>query len=86
MKLADLLERIRSSHRVILGRLAVGIVVLNVLDNLPAVVDKRPAHTWVEHLPGFWTVFGLVGCVLIIILSKAYGHAGIMRPEEPGDE
>jgi len=31
------------------------------------------SETW----PAFWSVFGLVACSLIIILSKAYGHMKI---------
>lgn len=45
-------------------------------------VDKEHAHTWVEHIPGFWALFGFVACVLIIIGSKWYGHLGIMTRED----
>lgn len=45
-------------------------------------VSKEHAHTAVEHLPGFWAVFGFVACVLIIIVSKWYGHLGIMTRED----
>ncbi|HEY9174354.1 MAG TPA: hypothetical protein VI136_18885 [Verrucomicrobiae bacterium] len=39
-----------------------------------------------ENVPGFWSVFGFVACVLIIILSKWYGHAGIMQREDYYDD
>jgi succinate dehydrogenase hydrophobic anchor subunit len=46
-------------------------------------VDKSHAHTWMEKLiPGWWSIFGFVACVLIIILSKWYGHQGIMTRED----
>jgi hypothetical protein len=52
-------------------------------------VDKHAVHTAMEKLPGFWSVFGFVACVLIIILSKWYGHVKwfgskfrIMSPED----
>jgi hypothetical protein len=45
-------------------------------------VSKEHAHTAAEHLPGFWAVFGFVACVLIIIVSKWYGHLGIMTRED----
>lgn len=35
------------------------------------------AETW----PGFWAVFGFVACVLIVYVSKAYGHAKIGNSE-----
>jgi hypothetical protein len=34
------------------------------------VVDKEHAHTTAERWPGFWAVFGFVGCVVIILVSK----------------
>lgn len=65
----------------------VGYVVLALLVVVDAtLVDKHHAHTWVEHLPGFWAVFGFVACVLIIILSKWYGHLGIMTREDYYDD
>jgi Na+/H+ antiporter NhaB len=86
MKLLSLLEWC-VARRVLLAR--VGLVVLAVVvaaDALPFVVDKEHAHTRPEHLPGFWAVFGFVGCVVIIIASKAFGHAGIMTREDYYDE
>jgi hypothetical protein len=50
------------------------------------ILDKEHAHTPIEHLPGFWSVFGFVACALIIVLSKWYGHAGIMTREDYYDE
>ena len=47
------------------------------------ILDKSHAHTWMEKLiPGWWSIFGFVACVLIIILSKWYGHQGIMTRED----
>lgn len=46
------------------------------------LVDKEHAHTEAEHWPGFWSAFGFVACVLIIIVSKWYGHLGIMTRED----
>jgi hypothetical protein len=46
-------------------------------------VDKSHAHTWMEkYIPGWWSIFGFIACVLIIILSKWYGHLGIMTRED----
>lgn len=51
------------------------------------LVDKEHAHTKAEHIPGFWAAFGFISCLLIIFVSKWYGHMGIMRKEDYyGDE
>jgi hypothetical protein len=72
--------RLRLVVKICLGLLAC-LVLLDVL-----LVDKEHAHTWAEHLPGFWTVFGFVGCALLIILSKWFGHTGIMTREDYYDD
>jgi len=56
--------------------------VLAALVVIDFFVDKHHAHTWIEHIPGFWSVFGFVACVLIIIVSKWFGHQGIMTRED----
>lgn len=59
-----------------------GVLALLVLYDI-FLVDKHHAHTWVEiHIPGWWSIFGFIACVLIIILSKWYGHLGIMTRED----
>ena len=88
VKLIDYLrDRLKTVIRlcyVVLGLLVVFDVVF---------VDKHSAHLAIETLPGFWAVFGFVACVLIIILSKWYGHAKwfgsnfrVMSPEDFYDD
>lgn len=84
MKLVKLIEFLRNRLKTVV-RICFGILaLLIVVDAL--FVEKEHAHTGPEHWPAFWSVFGFVGCVLIIILSKWYGHAGIMTREDYYDE
>jgi len=84
MKLLDLVklidffrDRLKATIYACYGVLAF-LVVLDI-----AAVDKTHAHTWMEkYIPGWWSLFGFVACVLIIILSKWYGHLGIMTRED----
>jgi len=39
-----------------------------------------------EQIPVFSAIYGFVCCVLIVILSKAFGHAGIMVEEDYYDK
>ncbi len=64
----------------ILIRFCYGVLALLVI--LDVFVDKSKAHIWPETIPGFWSLFGFVACVLIIILSKWFGHLGIMTRED----
>ncbi len=84
MKLAKLIEYLRNRLKTVV-RICLGVLALLMLVDA-LFVSKEHAHTQVEHLPAFWSVFGFIGCVLIIILSKWYGHAGIMTREDYYDE
>ncbi|MGD0411172.1 MAG: hypothetical protein ABSC18_05665 [Verrucomicrobiota bacterium] len=86
MKLVKLIEWLRNRLKAVVWVAGIALAVLVALDAIPGVVDKEHAHTKAEHFPAFWAVFGFVGCVLIIIVSKWFGHAGIMQREDYYDE
>ena len=82
MKLAKLIEFLRDRLKTVIWACGIVLALVVLLDAIPAVVDKEHAHTPLEHWPAFWAVFGFVGCALLIILSKWYGHLGIMTRED----
>ena len=72
--------RLKATIRVCLVVLA-ALVVWDAL-----FVSKEHVHTFVERIPGFWAGFGFVACVVIIIVSKWFGHLGIMTREDYYDD
>ena len=86
MNLDTILAFIRHPRNKPFRWLLSAVIILDIIDTLPTIVDKEHAHTTFESIPGFWTVFGLVGCIAIILLSKWFGHAGIMTREDYYDE
>jgi hypothetical protein len=82
MNLAKLIQFLRDRLKTVIWASCAVLALVVVLDAIPAVVDKEHAHTALEHWPAFWAVFGFVGCVAIILLSKWYGHLGIMTRED----
>ena len=84
MKLLTIINFLRNRLKSVVRICCAVLAVLILIDAL--FVNKEHAHTGPEHLPGFWSVFGFIGCVLIILLSKWYGHAGIMTREDYYDE
>lgn len=86
MKLLMIIEFLRRHLKWVVRASFIGLALLVVVDALPGVVDKEHAHTTVERWPGFWAVFGLVGCSFLIVASKAFGHLGIMKREDYYDE
>jgi hypothetical protein len=83
VRLIDFLrDRLPTVVRVSLAALA----VLIALDAIPAVVAKEHAHTAAEQLPGFWAVFGLLGCLVLVVFAKSFGQLGISKREDYYDE
>jgi hypothetical protein len=42
----------------------------------------RDPHFWFDGLPGFYAVFGLISCILAIIICKALGQHWLMVRED----
>ena len=84
MKLAKLIEFLRNRLKAV-TRVCIAVLVLVAAADI-LFVGKDEAHTAAEHFPAFWSIFGFIGCVLIVIISKWFGHAGIMTREDYYDE
>jgi len=85
MKLVALIDFLRDRLKAVIIVSCVLLVMLVLGDYF--FVDKEHAHTRAEHIFGFWSAFGFVACVLIIFISKWFGHRGIMKREDYyGDE
>lgn len=45
------------------------------------LVYRHVAFLW-DKLPGFSAVYGLISCILIIVVSKALGHKWLVKEED----
>ena len=75
-------DRLQTVVRVGLAILA----ALVVADVIPGLVNKEHAHTAAEHVSGFWAAFGLLGCLVLVVISKTLGRLGISTREDYYDE
>jgi len=48
---------------------------------LSEILILRDPHFWFDGLPGFYAVFGLVSCLLLIVMCKALGQHWLMVKE-----
>ena len=63
-----------------------GLAVIALTEVLALrLFDAEPAHFWFEDVPAFGSIYGLVSCVLIIVVSKLLGKLWLMRPENHYD-
>ena len=81
MKLLEIIELLRSKAA---KRIAYGaLIILIVVD---FIIPRHESHFFGDKIPGFWSLFGFIACVLIIIVSKWIGHLGLMQDENYYDE
>ena len=64
-----------------IGRLSIIIMTVVLIGFQYAGLDPHHAHWW-DYVPGFWALFGLVGCWIIVVGSKKLGKAFIQRKED----
>ncbi len=50
------------------------------------MIDLSHAHLAMEKIPFFWSIFGLIGGALLILVSRFFGRLGIMTREDYYDE
>ncbi len=67
--------RIKRIFYVVLGVTAVGEIVL------PHLFESEEHHFAFEGFPAFGSLYGLISCVAIIVVSKLIGKVWLMRRE-----
>ncbi len=81
MNLIDIIEKLRTKT---VKKLAYGILVLLVVADF--IIPRHEIHFFGDKVPGFWSLFGFISCVLIIVVSKWLGHHWLMRDEDYYDK
>ncbi len=60
----------------VLAALAIGEVAVTRL------FDPDHAHFWFEDFPAWGSLYGLISCVVIIVVSKLLGKLWLTRPDD----
>ena len=81
MNLIDIIEKLRAKT---VKKLAYGILVLLILVDF--IIPRHEIHFFGDKIPGFWSLFGFISCVLIIVVSKWIGHHWLVRNEDYYDK
>jgi hypothetical protein len=76
------------SSLVVLTRRIAAVALLGASASLMAdflLLDREHLHVVLPYadIPGFWTVFGLFWCGMLILGSKWVGHLFLMRLQDP---
>ncbi len=81
MNLVEIVEVLRTKT---VKRIAYGVLVLLVVVDF--IIPRHEIHFFGDTIPGFWSLFGFIACVLIIVLSKWIGHGWLMKDEDYYDK
>ena len=79
MDIGKILENLVNNTRT-LKRVAYAILVLTVA--IDFLLPRHYSHFFWDDIPGFNAVYGLISCVLIVVISKALGHYWLERSED----
>jgi hypothetical protein len=81
MNLVEIIEKLRTKT---VKRIAYGVLALLVVVDF--FIPRHEIHFFGDKIFGFWSLFGITACVLIIVLSKWMGHQGLMKDEDYYDK
>ena len=81
MNLIDIIEKLRTKT---VKKLAYGILVLLVVADF--IIPRHEIHFFGDKIPGFWSLYGFISCVLIIVVSKWLGQHWLVRDEDYYDK
>ncbi len=70
--------KIDPTDRVTVG-LGVALLIMVLLEAV-AIQHYHPVFPW-HFVPGYAAVIGLVGCIVVILISKWLGRVFLQRPE-----
>lgn len=81
--LAEIVQYLRDNLST-LKKAIYGIMGLTILADI--IVPRGHPVFITDSIPGFWSVWGLVGCILLIRFFKGIGHAWLMKDEDYYDK
>ncbi|MHC4464181.1 MAG: hypothetical protein ACYS30_22540 [Planctomycetota bacterium] len=81
MNLVEIIEKLRTKT---VKRISYGVLALLVVVDF--FIPRHETHFFVDKIFGFWSLFGITACVLIIVLSKWMGYHGLMKDEDYYDK
>jgi len=78
------LEKLEKPENIAKMKMASYIVMglLIVLDVVIHLVGHPHIHFWGDKIPGFYALYGLIACILILKVSKWLGEKWLLRPED----
>jgi hypothetical protein len=79
MKLAELIGTLRGNLKILKTVMIVYLAILVLFDVL---LSREHAHYLIDKIYAYWSLFGIVGCFLLIKFSKGIAHLFLAKNED----
>lgn len=79
MKIVEYIDFLKRNMKGLVRVLIVYLIVLVVFD---VTLSRHDAHYFVDKVYAFWTLFGIVGCFLLIKVAKGIAHLFLAQDED----
>ena len=79
MKIVDNIEFLRRNLKGLVRVLIVYLIALVIFD---VSLSRHEAHYFVDKIYAFWTLFGIVGCFILIKVAKGIAHLFLGKDED----
>ncbi len=79
MKLADMIGTLRENLKTLKTVMIVYLAVIVVFD---VTLPREHAHYLIDKIWAWWTIFGTVGCFVLIKFSKGLAHLFLAKNED----
>jgi uncharacterized membrane protein len=79
MKLAEMIGTLRENLKILKIVMIVYLAVLVVFD---VFLSREHAHYLIDKIYAYWSLFGIIGCFLLIKFSKGIAHLFLAKDED----
>jgi len=76
LKWIELLRRNLKTLRKVFITYLICLVVYDIL------LSREDAHYLIDKIYAFWSIFGIIGCFLLIKIAKGIGHLFLSKNED----
>ena len=79
MKVVNYIDFLRRNMKGLVRVLIVYLIALVIFD---VTLSRHDAHYMIDNIYAFWTIFGIVGCFILIKVAKGIAHLFLGKNED----
>jgi hypothetical protein len=79
MKIVEYIDFLKKNMKGLVRVLIVYLIALVVFD---VALSRHEAHYLFDKIYAFWTMFGIVGCFILIKVAKGIAHLFLSKDED----